>query len=203
VGLGLIAFAVIRKRNEPKRCSATRASTARTRRPAWVVLGLIGLVIATLFGIRAAQLAHGTSPWQENEWAPFFSKLLSLAIEPLGETFAARLEDVMILAHIAVIMGFLVLVVHSKHLHIATAPINVLTKRNPEGTALGGLLPMMSKGKVLELEEADPEVDTFGVARSRTSGGPPCSTWRPAPSAAAASRSARPGTPASRCRPSC
>jgi Fe-S oxidoreductase len=165
VGLGLIAFAVIRKRNEPKRLARDSRFYGSHTQAAWVVLGLIGLVIVTLFGIRAAQLAHGTSPWQANEWAPFFSKLLSLAIEPLGTTFAARLEDVMILAHIAVIMGFLVLVVHSKHLHIATAPINVLTKRNPEGTALGGLLPMMSKGKVLELEEADPEVDTFGVAK--------------------------------------
>jgi Fe-S oxidoreductase len=165
VGLGLIAFAVIRKRNEPKRLARDSRFYGSHTQAAWVVLGLIGLVIATLFGIRAAQLAHGTSPWQANEWAPFFSKLLSLAIEPLGETFAARLEDVMIVAHIAVIMGFLVLVVYSKHLHIATAPLNVLTKRDPEGTALGPLLPMMSNGKVLELEEADPEVDTFGVAK--------------------------------------
>jgi Fe-S oxidoreductase len=165
VGLGLIAFAVIRRRSEPKRRGRDSRFYGSHTRAAWVVLGMIGLVVATLFGIRAAQLAHGTSPWQETPWAPFFSKLLSLAIEPLGDTFAARLEDVMILAHIAVIMGFLVLVTYSKHLHIFTAPINVLTKRNPEGTALGGLLPMMSKGKVLDLEEADPEEDVFGVAK--------------------------------------
>jgi heterodisulfide reductase subunit C len=165
VGLGLIAFAVIRRRSEPARRGRDSRFYGSHTRAAWVVLGMIGLVIVTLFGIRAAQLAHGTSPWQETRWAPFFSNLLSLAIEPLGDTFAARLEDVMILAHIAVIMGFLVLVTYSKHLHIFTAPINVLTKRNPEGTALGGLLPMMSKGKVLDLEEADPEEDTFGVAK--------------------------------------
>jgi ferredoxin len=57
------------------------------------------------------------------------------------------------------------MVTYSKHLHIFVAPINVLTKRNPDGVALGGLPPMMSNGKVLELEEADPEVDTFGVAK--------------------------------------
>ena len=165
VGLGLIAFAVIRRRSEPSRRGRDSRFYGSHTRAAWGVLGMIGLVIVTLFGIRAAQLAHGTSPWQDTPWAPFFSRLLSLAIEPLGDTFAARLEDVMILAHIAVIMGFLVLVTYSKHLHIFTAPINVLTKRNPEGTALGGLLPMMSKGKVLELEEADPEEDTFGVAK--------------------------------------
>ena len=40
----------------------------------------------------------------------------------------------------AVIFGFTILVVYSKHLHIATAPLNVLTKREPD--ALGALLPV-------------------------------------------------------------
>jgi heterodisulfide reductase subunit C len=167
VFLGLVAFAVIRKRNEPKDLQRNSRFYGSHTGAAWGVLGMISLVVLTLLLIRAAQLVHGTSPWQETPWAPFASKTISLAIEPLGETFAARLEDVMIVAHIAVIMGFLVLVTYSKHLHIFTAPINVLTKRNPESDtpALGALLPMMSNGKVLELEEADPEVDVFGVAK--------------------------------------
>jgi Fe-S oxidoreductase/TM2 domain-containing membrane protein YozV len=167
IAVCLIAFAIIRKRNDPAKIERNSRFYGSHNGAAWGVLGMIGLVVATLLLIRAAQLAHGTSPWQETPWAPFASKTISLAIEPLGETFAARLEDVMILAHIAVIMGFLVLVTYSKHLHIFTAPINVLTKRNPEGDtpALGALLPMMSNGKVLELEEADPEVDVFGVAK--------------------------------------
>ena len=41
-----------------------------------------------------------------------------------------------------------------------------------------------------------------GWARSRTSPGRACWTWPPAPSAGGASRSARPGPPASRCPPS-
>jgi Fe-S oxidoreductase/TM2 domain-containing membrane protein YozV len=167
VGLGLIAFAVIRKRNDPKKVERSSRFYGSHTGAAWVVLAYIGGVIGTLLLIRAAQLAHGTSPWQENSWAPFASKLLSLAIEPLGDTFAARLEDVMIVAHIAVIMSFLVLVTYSKHLHIFTAPLNVLTKRepDPDSTALGPLLPMMSGGKVLDFEEADPETDVFGVAK--------------------------------------
>jgi TM2 domain-containing membrane protein YozV len=154
IAVCLIAFAIIRKRNDPAKIERNSRFYGSHNGAAWGVLGMIGLVVATLLLIRAAQLAHGTSPWQETPWAPFASKTISLAIEPLGETFAARLEDVMILAHIAVIMGFLVLVTYSKHLHIFTAPINVLTKRNPEGDtpALGALLPMMSNGKVLELE---------------------------------------------------
>ena len=165
VGLGLIAFAIIRKNNEPKKIARNSRFYGSHTTAAWVVLVLIGLVVVTLFLIRAAQLAHGTSPWQDTPRAPFFSYLISLGLEPLGDTFNARLEDVAILSHIAVIMGFLVLVTYSKHLHIFLAPLNVLTKRNPEGTALGGLLPMMSKGKVIDLEEADPDEDTFGVGK--------------------------------------
>jgi Fe-S oxidoreductase len=167
VFLGLVAFAIIRKRNDPSKIERSSRFYGSHNRAAWGVLGMISLVVITLLLIRAAQLAHGTSPWQETPWAPFASKAISLAIEPLGDTFAARLEDVMIVAHIAVIMGFLVLVTYSKHLHIFTAPLNVVTKRepDPDSVALGPLLPMMSNGKVLDFEEADPETDLFGVGK--------------------------------------
>ncbi|MDP3713401.1 MAG: (Fe-S)-binding protein [Mycobacteriales bacterium] len=162
---GLITFAIIRYRNAPaKQSRASRFYGSHTG-PAWVILGMISLVILTMFGIRAAQLNTGVSPWQDHPWAPFFSKLIAEAIEPLGHTFNERLEDVMVLGQIGVVFGFLVLVTYSKHLHIFLAPLNVLTKRNPEGAALGGALPMMSQGKVLDFEQADPEVDTFGVGK--------------------------------------
>jgi TM2 domain-containing membrane protein YozV len=80
VGLGLIAFAIIRKRNGPKEYARSSRFYGSHTGAAWGVLGMIGLVIATLLLIRAAQLAHGTSPWQETPWAPFASKTISLAI---------------------------------------------------------------------------------------------------------------------------
>jgi Fe-S oxidoreductase len=165
--LGLIAFAIIRRENAPERRERASRFYGSHNRAAWGVLGMIFLVILTLFGIRAAQLNTGVSPWQDDQWAIFVSKLLSIPLEPLGETVNERIEDVMVLGQIAVVMGFLVLVTYSKHLHIFVAPLNVLTKRDPrpDAVALGPLLPMMSGGKVLELEEADPETDTFGVAK--------------------------------------
>ncbi len=51
------------------------------------------------------------------------------------------------------VLGFLVLVVYSKHLHIFLAPLNVLTKREPN--ALGPLLPMMVDGKPIDFEDLD------------------------------------------------
>ena len=162
---GLLAFAIIRLRAEPKQIGRDSRFYGSHIGAAWVVLGLIFLVIFTMFGIRAAQLNTGVSPWQDTPNAIFLSNLVAQALEPLGMTVNERIEDVMVIGQIAVVFGFLVMVTYSKHLHIFIAPVNVLTKRNPEGTALGGLLPMMSKGKVLNLEEADPDEDTFGVAK--------------------------------------
>ncbi|MDQ3030666.1 MAG: FeS-binding protein, partial [Actinomycetota bacterium] len=161
--LGLLAFAVIRLRSEPKTIGRDSRFYGSHTGAAWVVLGLIFLVIFTMFGIRAAQLNTGVSPWQDNPGAIFFSNLLAQVLEPLGETANERIEDVMVIGQIAVVFGFLVMVTYSKHLHIFVAPINVLTKRDPGHVALGELLPMMSNGKPLDFEEADPDTDLFGV----------------------------------------
>jgi Fe-S oxidoreductase len=73
------------------------------------------------------------------------------------------LEAVFILAQLGVVMAFAVIVVYSKHLHIALAPVNVLFSRRPD--ALGALEPMRSNGKVLDFEEADPDTDVFGLGK--------------------------------------
>jgi 4Fe-4S dicluster domain len=51
----------------------------------------------------------------------------------------------------------------AKHLHIGLAPLNVMFSRRPD--ALGPLEPMRSGGTVLDFEEADPEVDVFGIGK--------------------------------------
>ena len=61
------------------------------------------------------------------------------------------------------VLGFLVIVTYSKHLHIFLAPVNVLFSRRPD--ALGPLEPMRSGGKVLDFEEADPDTDVFGIGK--------------------------------------
>ncbi len=126
---------------------------------------MISMVAVTLFGYRGPQINTGVFPFQDHVWWTFTSKLVALALDPLGHTANEVLETFFILAQIAVIFGFLVIVVYSKHLHIFLAPINVSTKRDPDGVSLGALLPMMSGGKVLDFEQADPETDTFGVGK--------------------------------------
>jgi Fe-S oxidoreductase len=164
--LGLLTFAVLRLMYAPTRKQRDSRFYGSHTGPAWVILGMIFLVIATMFGIRAAQLNTGVSPWQDHPWAPFFSKALAEAIEPLGHTANERLEDVMVIGQILVVFGFLTLVVYSKHLHIFLAPLNVLVKRDPERTALGYARPMLNKaGEPLDFEEADPDEDLFGVGK--------------------------------------
>ena len=55
--------------------------------------------------------------------------------------------------HIGVMLVFLIIVLNSKHLHIFVAPLNVMFGRRP--VALGAAKPLMSDGKVLNLEDAD------------------------------------------------
>ena len=160
--LGLATFAVLRLRNAPaKKERASRFYGSHTR-AAWVILGMISLVIITLLVYRAAQVKTGVFPFGESKWA-FASWGLSHLIP---EGAAEAVETVFLLGNVAVILGFLVLVVYSKHLHIALAPINVATKRQPD--ALGALLPVTdAKGVPVDFEDAEnlDEDQAFGRGR--------------------------------------
>ena len=60
---------------------------------------------------------------------------------------------------VVVLLAFLLIVLHSKHLHIGLAPINITFKRLPDG--LGPLLPMEYKGEKIDFD--DPAEDAvFG-----------------------------------------
>jgi Fe-S oxidoreductase len=157
---GIVTFAVIRLRSDPKREGrASRFSGSHTG-AAWLVLLGIFLVVATLLIYRGAQVNTGHFPYPRGAFA---SQLVGHWLAPLGRSANAALETTFILAQLAVILGFGVFVTYSKHLHIALAPLNILFSRRPSG--LRGLEPMRSGGKVLDFEEADPDTDVFGVGK--------------------------------------
>src|ERR1700735_2530182 len=157
---GIITFTVIRLRNDPHREGRASRFFGSHTRAAWVVLGMIFLVIATLLLYRGAQINSGVFPYKHGAFA---SQEVGHWLHPLGSGVNSVLEVVFLLAQIAVVMAFAVIVVYSKHLHIALAPLNVLYGRKPD--ALGALPPMRSNGKVLDFEEADPDVDVFGLGK--------------------------------------
>jgi Fe-S oxidoreductase len=158
---GIITFAVIRLRSDPrKKGRASRFDGSHTS-AAWLILALIAAVIVTLLIYRAAQINTGVFAYPR-AWA-FASWAVAQALHPLGYGVNSVLEVTFILLQLGVIMAFLVVISYSKHLHIALAPLNILFSRRPD--ALGPLEPMRSNGKVLDFEEADPDADVFGLGK--------------------------------------
>src|SRR5215469_6847939 len=154
---GIITFTVIRLRNNPHTEGRKSRFFGSHTSAAWLVLGMIFLVIATLLLYRGAQINTGVFPYAHGAFA---SQIVGHWLHPLGTGVNSVLEAVFLIAQLGVIMAFAVVIVYSKHLHIALAPLNVLFSRRPDG--LRALQPMRSNGKVLDFEEADPDTDVFG-----------------------------------------
>jgi Fe-S oxidoreductase len=149
--LALGTFAIMRLRQAPQRRQRASRFYGSHTRPAWVILGMIALVIVTLLIYRGAQYNTGHFPWGKSK-APFASYLVSLA---LGDgAYNQGVETFFLIAQMAVVFSFAIIVVYSKHLHIAIAPLNVTTKRLPD--ALGPLLPAADgEGKPIDFTDVE------------------------------------------------
>lgn len=153
--LALITFSIIRIKNAPSRRQRWSRFYGSHTGAAWATLGLIGGVMVTLLLYRGAQVATTPTQFPYDDWA-FASHLVGNALRPLGSGADGVLVTVFLLLNIAIIMGFLVFVSYSKHLHIFVAPINVAFSRRPR--ALGGL----DKTPDMDMENVS-EDTVFGV----------------------------------------
>ncbi|MGH4014286.1 MAG: (Fe-S)-binding protein [Pseudonocardiaceae bacterium] len=152
----IITFAIIRIRQNPQRQQRASRFYGSHTGGAWVILFMIFNVVWTLLLFRGTAVNTGTFPYASGAFA---SEAAGALLAPLGLGANEVLETVGLLAHIGVMLAFLMIVLHSKHLHIFLAPINVSAKRMP--TALGPLLPMESGGKQIDFEDPG-EDDVFG-----------------------------------------
>ena len=170
--VGLLIFAIIRLRTQPSKQGRYSRFFGSHTGAAWLVLFMIFNVVWTLWVARAAQWAVSEHTLAEGEYVQAFpfhesggafaSEWLGNILYPLGLVANEWIETVFLLVNLAIIFGFLVLVLYSKHLHIFLAPINVGAKRQPN--ALGPLLPMYSGTETIDFE--DPAEDaTFGRGR--------------------------------------
>ncbi|MDQ2837430.1 MAG: (Fe-S)-binding protein [Actinomycetota bacterium] len=149
--LGLATFAILRVRNAPERKKRDSRFYGSHTGPAWVILAMISLVIVTLFLLRGAQMNADQFPYGHSKWT-FASYLVAKALG--SGAYNTGLATTFLLAQVAVVLSFLVIVVYSKHLHIATAPINVYFKRLPK--ALGPLLPVTDQtGATIDFMDAE------------------------------------------------
>jgi Fe-S oxidoreductase len=145
--LAIIVFTGIRIARSPRRIGRKSRFYGSHVDQAYLVLGLIFLVVATLLLYRGAQLSNGYFPYQHDGWWPFASKAVSY-ITPNSMVF----ETTFIVAQIAVVVGFLVFLLYGKHMHIVTAPLNASVKRHPK--ALGALGTTPDLEKLMEDENA-------------------------------------------------
>ncbi|KQH78904.1 FeS-binding protein [Mycobacterium gordonae] len=156
VVFGIVTFAIIRLRSEPKEYGRQSRFYGSHTGGAWLILFMIFLVILTFAIFRGASANTGTLPYGGGA---FFSHAMGTLMSPLGTTANEWIETIALLAHIAVALVFLLIVLHSKHLHIFLAPINVTFKRLPDG--LGPLLPLEADGKPIDFENP-PDDAVFG-----------------------------------------
>ena len=112
---GVVAAVVIRTVQRPARFAGSHVGEA------YLILGLITGIVVTLVLWHASRIATGFNEWSAG-WSPVSNALSHL----FGSGEATRvLERVFVWAHVAIILSFLAYLPHSKHLHIATAAVNV------------------------------------------------------------------------------
>ncbi|BBX38110.1 heterodisulfide reductase-related iron-sulfur binding cluster [Mycolicibacterium mageritense] len=158
---GIIVFAIIRIRKNPEQLGRESRFYGSHNGGAWTILIMIFLVIATyaIFRGAAVNVLGENFPYQSGA---FFSDAMAALLAPLGHTANVWIETLALMGHIGVMLVFLLIVLHSKHLHIGLAPINVTFKRLPDG--LGPLLPMEYQGNKIDFD--DPAEDAvFGKGR--------------------------------------
>ncbi len=132
--LSILVFVVIRLTNSPRRRDRASRFYGSHLDAAWITLAMIAGVMITLLLYRALQTDTGHFPYG---WWAFASHGIGRAFAGLSFGAAQNVETAMLILNIVLVMGFLVFLSYSKHLHIFLAPINVATSRRPR--ALGPL----------------------------------------------------------------
>jgi Fe-S oxidoreductase len=160
-GVGIATLIVIRLLHLPTRSSRSRFAGSTFWQAYYVEYTIVGIVIC-IFLIRGFKAARGQLPYPV--WAAPIS-------HGLGHILPASADAITITAIVKIIVSMAWFVVISFNLsmgiawHRFAAFFNIFFKRTASAApALGALRPMMSKGKPLDFEEADPEQDQFGVA---------------------------------------
>ena len=141
--IGVVVALGIRKIQRPRRFEGSHLGEAD------LILALIAGIVTSLLLWHATLIALGLNPWPA-DWSPVSDALSGLFAD---DTTTEALERVFVWAHVLIILGFLAYLPHSKHLHIATAAINVFFGRT---RARGRLEP-------LDFESEDEAAMRFGA----------------------------------------
>jgi Fe-S oxidoreductase len=161
--LGIAVLAVYRQVNNPRRTGRASRFYGSHMGRAYFVEAVVFVEGAGILLVRAAKSAIGA--FDVPTWSAPVSMALGSLLPP-----APVLVSVFATLKILSATVWLAVIALTPTMGVAwhrfTAFPNIYFKRDDTGRkALGALRPMMSGGKVLDLEEADPETDTFGAGR--------------------------------------
>ncbi len=133
--IGILIFAGYRFSQDPKGKGRSSRFAGSNLNQGWWVLAAETLVIWTLWTAHGVRFAEGHAPteaaFMSNLFGQIFVGMDSLTLEWIGA--------INLVAHIAIVGGFLVFTLHSKHLHIVTIPFQELSRDPERDLALGKL----------------------------------------------------------------
>ncbi|HEV2216367.1 MAG TPA: (Fe-S)-binding protein [Candidatus Dormibacteraeota bacterium] len=142
---GVIAAYAIRLVQRPKRFARSHLGEAN------LILAWIAGIVISLLLWHSSQIALGLNDFP-SQWAPVSSLISSI----WHGDWVTALERFAVWAHVLLILGFLVYLPYSKHLHILVAAINVFFTRTER------------RGRLEPVDFEQPEADVrFGAATSR------------------------------------
>ncbi|WP_433681395.1 heterodisulfide reductase-related iron-sulfur binding cluster [Nocardia sp. CA-119907] len=160
--IGILVLIAIRQLNHPRVPERLSRFSGSQFGPAYVIEAIVFLEGIGMVMVKAGKIAtYGHS----EAWTDFFTM-------QVAKLLPSSVAMVAVFAFIKMVSGstFLLLVGRNINWGVAwhrfAAFFNIYFKREDDGSvALGAAKPMMSKGKPVDMETADPDVDTFGAGR--------------------------------------
>jgi Fe-S oxidoreductase/nitrate reductase gamma subunit len=149
VVIGIAMAVYYRKVQRPERFKGSHLEEAD-----FILLMILGIML-TLIGLSATKIALGVAE-APVAWTPV-SRLASFAFEAMGDDTTQVFRGVFLWSHIVLILGFLLYIPYSKHLHILTSALSVFfSNTKPRGT----LRPLH-----IDMEQMEEGHATLGAAQ--------------------------------------
>ncbi|OZC60133.1 Fe-S oxidoreductase [Rhodococcus sp. 06-621-2] len=160
--VGIVTLIVIRQLNHPRKPERQSRFSGSRMKVAYVIEGIVLLEGLGMILVKAGKIAtYGHA----NAYSDFFTM-------QVAKLLPASPEMVSVFAFVKLMTGMIWLLIVGRNInwgvawHRFTAFPNIYFKREADGgVALGAAKPMMSGGKVLVMEDADPDVDAFGAGK--------------------------------------
>ncbi|MDN3457176.1 MULTISPECIES: (Fe-S)-binding protein [Rhodococcus] len=158
--IGITTLIVIRQLNHPRLPARLSRFGGSNFKAAYVIEGIVLLEGLGMIMVKAGKIAtYGHA----NPWTDFFTM-------QVAKLLPASPVMISVFAFVKLMTGMIWLAIVGRNItwgvawHRFSAFFNIYFKREDDGTvALGAAKPMMSKGKVLTMENVDPDTDTLGA----------------------------------------